>query len=462
MEELLDAYGARNNRRWFTLRRCVSAAKLFADLTYKFQHLNHSIPNYLLLPVAGDFGAETRKISQAASDLTLIIATQFSNTCQTLDIPNPEEDHCKFVANLLDTLPPGILMHDRKSRRVSSAEGTVAHLCTAFLYLAGESDLLKVKLNGEVQTYRTLIPDPVSEEGLRQLEQKFHSLQSLYDTHVSDTDTEILDPDLRVLRGHISVIYHLLEIAVGLCHYYERHVAVVTGDTTLVQREMVNPDNILQMLMGYTVTYAGRYLEAGRELCHTMLKRYAEISSVTVPVPRYRGFHVRPSTLVSKIILHYGSNVTMTIEGEEYDAGTPLELFRANEQINAVKRRQLASEVARMHLPARNGATDSMLAAVRQVVLELAALNKVMIYEHPLPLEELAPDETESLPEFVSDEIARLLALGKIDIPSELNATFTGDKRILKDIQYLAENGYGEDNFGNNIPLPSQLSYLRR
>jgi hypothetical protein len=37
-----------------------------------------------------------------------------------------------------------------------------------------------------------------------------------------------------------------------------------------------------------------------------------------------------------------------------------------------------------------------------------------------------------------------------------------GDKRVLSDIQLLAQHGYGEDNYGNNVPLPKQLTYLRR
>lgn len=34
--------------------------------------------------------------------------------------------------------------------------------------------------------------------------------------------------------------------------------------------------------------------------------------------------------------------------------------------------------------------------------------------------------------------------------------------RVLEDIKLLAENGYGEDDFGNNLPLPARLSYLRK
>ena len=60
-----------------------------------------------------------------------------------------------------------------------------------------------------------------------------------------------------------------------------------------------------------------------------------------VPIPAYRGFHVRPSTLVSKIINYYGGQVKMVMNGVEYNPSTPLELFRVNEEINAIKRVKL-------------------------------------------------------------------------------------------------------------------------
>jgi hypothetical protein len=59
-------------------------------------------------------------------------------------------------------------------------------------------------------------------------------------------------------------------------------------------------------------------------------------------------------------------------------------------------------------------------------------------------------------------EVGQLLGVGKIDIGTELAATFVGDKRVLADIKLLAECGYGEDSSGNNVPLPEKLAYLRR
>ena len=64
--------------------------------------------------------------------------------------------------------------------------------------------------------------------------------------------------------------------------------------------------------------------------------------------------------------------------------------------------------------------------------------------------------------QYVLDEVKRLQATGVIDIESEIRVVFVGDKRVLKDLKLLADCGYGEDNFGNNTPLPEEISYLRQ
>ena len=53
------------------------------------------------------------------------------------------------------------------------------------------------------------------------------------------------------------------------------------------------------------------------------------------------------------------------------------------------------------------------------------------------------------------------MANSKLDVHSDLTVVFKGDSRVLSDLKILAENGYGEDKFGNNIVLPAALRYLR-
>ena len=194
-----------------------------------------------------------------------------------------------------------------------------------------------------------------------------------------------------------------------------------------------------------------------------MLKRYAEVGQIEVPVPPYRGFHVRPSTLIAKLVRHYGSKFQMALDDELYDAGSPLDLFRANEKINAQKRRWLAAEVVRLGLVQKeNGRSEDMEAVIRRIVLTLAGRSRLILYEQPLQLPQVPAGQQATVLERVVDVMTGLLAMGKIDVEASLTAKFIGDKRVLADIKLLAESGYGEDNFGNNIPLPDKLQNLRR
>jgi hypothetical protein len=195
-----------------------------------------------------------------------------------------------------------------------------------------------------------------------------------------------------------------------------------------------------------------------------MLRRYAIQGRISVPVPRYRGFHVRPSALIARIVNHFGSEVVMELEGESYNAGVTLDLFRANEKINARKKRRLAEEVHRVLAAeaSRVEGTGQQPAAVRGVIQALFACNRLVLYERDVIVEELKLRADENTEEFVTRALVQLLTLGKIDVPTELSVSFTGDQRVLADLRLLAESGYGEDDFGNNLPLPDRLAYLRK
>jgi hypothetical protein len=193
-----------------------------------------------------------------------------------------------------------------------------------------------------------------------------------------------------------------------------------------------------------------------------MLRRYAELGRVEVPVPNYRGFHVRPSNLVARIARHYGSDLRMELDGVIYDAGSPLELFRANEAINARKRRWLAREVADMALAPEQLAAEAIDDLVLDVVHKLADQGKLVFYQQPVQLSDELPKREGSALVRILAEISHLQATGQLDIRTDLTVEFSGDKRVLADIDLLARQGYGEDCYGNNIVLPTALAYLRR
>jgi len=460
VEEFLDAYGARNNRRWCMFRLLTATLKLFSDVGYELLHIQHALPAYRLLPIEQDFTKATEQALMFTGDVLLRAGAQMAGQAHQLGLAIPAEKQSEEAYT--ECLPPGRLPHDRATHQIDAVSKTVTMLATAFLNLAAESKWVHAAGRARSEEYGSYIPNIISEESLRNIQLRFHNLQSLYDTYVSETETENLDADLPVLRGHISVVYHLLKTAKSFAHYYERHVKKKSEDLSACQEWLVNTDALLAMLMNYSVSFVSQHLSCAQRLCQIMLKRYAEVGQIEVSVPHYRGFHVRPSTLVSRLVLHYGSDVRMELDGEQYDASSPLELFRANEKMNAQKRRWLAAEIMRLALVPKDEEGGHINDIIRSVVLTLAERSKLILYEQPLQLAEDITRKEGTLLEQVIDEIAQLLAIGKIDVDADLKANFIGDKRVLADIKLLAEHRYGEDNFGNNIPLPEGLEYLRR
>ncbi len=460
VEEILDSYDAGKNCRWCRIRSLTAAAKSHADLSYELLHIRHRVSSYRLLPSERDFVAATDETLEFMSRVLMRIAKEMTEIAEALHMAIPQDDD--VAETYAEIFLPGHLTHDCGARRVKDVGETVALLATSFLGLAAASEDVRAASRAKPEDYPLYLASSLKEERLRSLEFESHNLQSQYDTYVSGTEAERQDKDLPVLRGHASVVFHLLKTATLFAHYYERHI-----NKQLCARHVVIPlpverGEILSALMNYSITFIDQYIDSAVHLCHEMLQRYAEVGQIEVAIPKYRGFHVRPSTLIAKIVLHYGSNIQMHLGDDVYDASSPLDLFRANEKINAQKRRWLAREIVRLELvPETLGSTD-MVSIVRGVALTLAAKGKLILYEQPLQLpDRLCPAEG-TLLEKVTNETGRLLAMGKIDIGTDITACFVGDKRVLADIKLLAECGYGEDNFGNNIALPDKLAYLRR
>ena len=99
---------------------------------------------------------------------------------------------------------------------------------------------------------------------------------------------------------------------------------------------------------------------------------------------------------------------------------------------------------------------------LKQIFMELLEGNKIVNYSTDFSSLEFKPIPEESLGEYANRAIASLLAEGKIDLRTDIEVTFEGDRRVLADIEVLAGCGYGEDSHGNNTILPDKLSYIRR
>ena len=462
LEEVLDYYNAKCSIKWKPFRENVAAVKLFTNAAYITLHLRSSSPQYRLLNGIETFLKDTDNVLDI---FKTAIQTSFSSFKEICIKENLEElENSVIIKSFSVDLPKGKLESDIEKRHVGSPETVIVNMATTYLILASESELLDKMGDKEAgkSNYKELVPSVINENIIRNLETKYHNLQSLYDTYISGTDTEDLDNDLKLIRGHASIVYHLLEASTHLIHYYERHMMGEAGVNPDLEKAPIYTDAILGILVDYYLNYANQFLKSGVNLCRDVIKKYAEEGIITVKVPAYRGFHVRPSTLVSKIVQHYGSEVNLVIDNEEYNASHPMELFCVNEKINADKRRNLADDICKLKSVRNTEYIDNFEKGLKEIFYELLKEKKIINYSQEFSFPDFKPVVEETLGEFANRAIALLLAQGKIDLKTDLTVTFKGDKRVLADIQLLAEYGYGEDNYGNNIELPRELSYLRR
>jgi hypothetical protein len=462
LEELVDYYGAQRNRMWFPFRESIAAAKLFSDVTYAVKHIQGALEYYNLHDIESDFIEAT---DQVIEQLTAALTSTAHNILDQasrcgLDTTNIEPTFKPCGEDVVEFRLPS----DRTVRHVAKVGEVVVYLATRFLNLSEDRDVRTVLREPADNDYASYVPEPISEEQVRIVESRFHNLQSLYDTYIFESDIEQQNPDLRYLRSHISVIFHLLETATALSHYYIRHMSSLRRDVMSEMRYPMSQEALLTLLFEYPIHYSRLYLESAVALCQQMIRSYSEETQIEVPIPSYRGFHVRPSTLVASIVAHYGSDVTMTLNGHEYNAATPLELFRANEDINAMKRRRIADLLCddpalNQKLP-RNPQKRSR--ELQLLFVRLMKENKVVMYDTNLDVDEVDCQNDETFAEYAAHLIKHFMSVGKIDIRSELTVQFSGDNRALHDLEILASNGYGEDQMGNNIMLPEELSYLKR
>lgn len=449
MEETLDGAGARKSEKWFPFREGVSAIKLFSSVTYDVLHVKKCSPNYKLLDIDKDF---TKEVDNVLNDLYLSLL-------ETSNYLIKKSKKCGLHNNVvmldkddfIDYTGDIMLENDRKLRHIENPGKTLIYLATEFLSLKSEMTIFENLLKHEKSDFREYIPDTFSEEKLRLVLTRFHNLQSLYDTYLSESDIEYADARLKILRGHISMIFHMVNSATEFCHYYERHIIPREKSIFFKSLLPMEVNRFLEITIRFFMKYPVKYFKAAKNLCHRVIDDYAEIEEKLISIPPYRGFHVRPSTLLSKIVNYYGGKVKMYIEDQEYDPSTTLELFRINEEINAFKRQRILDLINRENLE------DSRLVIL---INRLVHSGDVVIYNSEW--DDIEKNEDETNLEFLKRGFSLLLASGKLDIKMDLKIKFVGDKRSLDDIEILALNGYGEDLYGNNIALPKELHYLKR
>lgn len=180
----------------------------------------------------------------------------------------------------------------------------------------------------QIMVLRDVVLRFLDEERCRDLEARVHSVQSKYDTFVRATTIESKTPALTVLRGHVSLCLHLLEMSTELVHFYVRHENDVRYEPAKAHvAGLVDKGMVLDRTLNYAIHFAARALEAGLPAAETILSAFVRSSDLSVTIPEGSTLHARPMSLIAKVVAEHGTLVEMEIEGETANAGSIMELI---------------------------------------------------------------------------------------------------------------------------------------
>lgn len=329
LEDLLDDHGARNNKTWVFFGELVASIRNFANVAYIISHILRRINLYRLNNQhEPSLIADAQNIMQFLNDSIIALFASLKQEAALLSLAMPS---CVLTeADVEEDMVVKILPHTIDEETVHEINENVIRVATEFLSSFKISEAILFDKKVPDKNIEKLIPAKINEDNLRQMEAKMHSLQSMYDTYIHKTPVELKDEHLKSLRGYISITLHFLEIAQGLCHFVERHETKVRAESTMKRIEkIVSRKEVLNTIINFSLYYYTLFIRDGMSLAESLVTQYTVVDSIILNVPQGLGFHLRPSTLVAKVVNNYGTKTVLIANNKEFDAASVIDLMWA-------------------------------------------------------------------------------------------------------------------------------------
>ena len=337
LEDFLDDHGARTNKSWVYFGELVASARNFGRIAYTLIHVLRRY-NFYYLENSGVYGflESAGKTMGFLNQSIIALFEEMRKECKKLGLNLPAEkisDEDFQEINPTKVLPHNIGDEEGVDERKNAVKITTEYLNTAKRFIT-----LECTNRSTPQELEDIIPCKVSEDKLREFQYSIHNLQSVYDTYIKNTSLESENSALKRLRGYIALSLHLLEIACWLSHFYERHESEIRHEKTKKKIEkIINKELLLESTLNFSLYYAHAYLQEGTAQAHRILEAYTEIDTLELKVPEGLGFHLRPSTLVAKVVNYYGSTVVMIVKDKRFNACSPIEMMWAGGMLKREK-----------------------------------------------------------------------------------------------------------------------------
>jgi phosphotransferase system HPr-like phosphotransfer protein len=324
LETFLDHFGARQNRTFVTFGEMVASARGLAAVGSIGLHLAQRLKRYQVLidrePLAADLEEGQRRLLAALCDLLGATADEGSRL---------GSKWCVSPMEMPTELPQRhLLPRNLDESEAQDEREHVAEIGARFLKVLETSRSLNLGFARPRDALREFVSEHATEERCRWYESTVHSIQSMYDTFVLNTVVERDHPWLAALRGHVSVALHLLEMATGLVHFYERHESDVRHvPARKAIASVVGEPEILDIAVNVCLRHAYLYVESASALAHQILQTFVSRAAVALCMPAGVTLHARPLALIVQVARHYGTPLEISLDGESCSANSLMSLI---------------------------------------------------------------------------------------------------------------------------------------
>ena len=331
LESFLDDYGARENATFVTLTELVSALRSLAIVGYTLGLMSHRTGSvYPADPDgSGRFTTELNRvegvIGKAISGLLREIWQEGSALFAGWEEIVSDEETAVETDKILPT--------QRLCRTVSDEDDAnlhqrVASICSAFLALGKNLKEKGERPLPDLPSLRKHVANVSDEQQCRFFEARIVNLVSRYDNFIRGSKAETEDPSLEKFRTLIGMMRRLGRVLTELIHLHERYERDVRSEEVRKRlAKVISEEQILDGAINFALHFVNIISEPASELARDLIKRHTLHGHVVCAVPDGVHMHVRPVSLIARIIQHHGTPVQVFIGDTSCYAGSVVQFL---------------------------------------------------------------------------------------------------------------------------------------
>jgi len=327
VETFLDDYGATNNRLFFYFRELIASVRWINIAIFQCLHLFARFETYNLNLTGQERKVFLRDVGKSLNFYLQglrNLGKELFNEAESLGLKKQKPKFKSVQSHI--SIQKKILPLDLDDNIVKKKKERVIEILMKFLEACEKFGVFVCEIASVEQ---------ITEEVLEKFRSTFNQIQSLYDSYLKNTDVETKLPELKKIRGHISVTLHLLEIGRALMHFYERHSDKIRKYPSAIKiAQLVNKAgirmNVKNFVLGNSLTFAMKSKEIGKEIFKAIGTEPDEFILDTnvfiVPAYRIEDFHIRPIMPITQIANKYRIDSFLYFNRKKYNLKSAIEM----------------------------------------------------------------------------------------------------------------------------------------